>query len=154
MEVKAIRFAQKSEATTGLFFIDGDFKCFTLEDMFREVKITGETRIPAGKYPLSLAKWGDLHSRYLSKFGSDFHKGMIMLNDVPGFTGILIHMGANKEHTRGCLLVGTVSNPETGTLTSSEDAYRRIYTPIANELIAGNPVSITVYDGNVLRSIK
>ena len=78
---------------------------------------------------------------------------MLMLNGVPNFTGILIHMGVNKENTEGCILVGSACYPEAGILASSEDAYQRVYTPIAAELLAGHDVWITIHDGDALRAI-
>lgn len=153
MEIKVFRFSQKKDATTGLLFVDNVFQCFTLEDVYRDVKVAGKTRIPAGRYKISLANWGELNSRYLKKFGAEFHKGMLILQDVPNFTGILIHMGNTPEHTQGCILVGSTSSPELGTITSSEDAYRRIYTPIRDAILAKKEVWVTVHDGDVLKGI-
>lgn len=153
MDIKLLRFSQKKDATTGLLFVDNTFQCFTLEDVHRDVKVAGKTRIHAGRYKISLANWGNINDRYLKKFGEDFHKGLLILHDVPNFTGILIHMGNTPEHTEGCILVGSTSNTELGTITSSEDAYRRIYTPIRDAIIAKKDVWISVYDGDVLRAI-
>ena len=138
MNIKLLRFSQKKDATTGMLFVDNIFQCFTLEDVHRDVKVPGKTRIPAGRYKISLVNWGDMNSRYLKKFGQDFHKGMLILHDIPNFTGILIHMGNTPEHTEGCILVGSTANPELGTITSSEEAYRRIYPPIRDAIIANS----------------
>lgn len=153
MKLKLLRFSQKKDATTGILFIENTFQCFTLEDVYRDVKVAGKTRIPSGRYKISLANWGDMNDRYLKKFGSDFHKGLLILHEVSNFTGILIHMGNTPEHTQGCILVGSTSNPELGTITSSEYAYRRIYAPIRDAIIAKKDVWISVYDGDVLRAI-
>ncbi len=67
---------------------------YTLEDVKREVKVPGETCIPAGKYRLIL----DYSSRY--------KRLMPRLLDVPGFSGILIHPGNTDVDTHGCVLVG------------------------------------------------
>lgn len=150
MEITILRFSQKQSATTGILFIDDTFQCFTLEDVFREVKVPGKTRIPSGRYKISLANWGDMNDRYLKKFGAEFHKGMLILHDVPKFTGILIHMGNTPEHTEGCILVGSTSNPELGTITSSEEAYRRIYPPIRDAIITKKDVWVTVNDVDLL----
>ena len=150
MKITILRFSQKQSATTGILFIEDTFQCFTLEDVFREIKVPGKTRIPGGRYKISLANWGDMNSRYLKKFGPEFHKGMLILHDAPNFTGVLIHMGNTPEHTEGCILVGSTANPELGTITSSEEAYRRIYPPIRDAIISGKDVWITINDVGLL----
>ena len=51
---KLFRFSSGSVSTLGLIMADLNdgkvFRCFTLEDEYREAKVSGETRIPAGKY--------------------------------------------------------------------------------------------------------
>lgn len=88
--------------TIGQLYIDGDFFCFTLEDVVREVegepvekwKIKHETAIPMGQYEIKL-----VHS---PKFGKDSP----WLQNVPGFTEILIHSGVTHKDTSGCIIVG------------------------------------------------
>ena len=95
MKLEVLRFSSESDSTLGLLFdvTDGrKFLCFTLEDEARETKVMGETRIPAGTYKLKLRKEGGYHSRYVKKYGS-MHKGMIHVQDVPGFEWILWHTG-------------------------------------------------------------
>ena len=52
MKLKVIRFSSQKDSTSGLLFDDSDgkleFLCYTLEDEYREEKISGETRVPAG----------------------------------------------------------------------------------------------------------
>lgn len=74
----------------------------TLEDTHRDYnfdgvvdnKVYGETCIPAGTYSI---RW---------QWSSHFKQMMPYLQDVPGFTGVMIHKGNKVEHTKGCLLVG------------------------------------------------
>jgi hypothetical protein len=75
----------------------------------RDVKVKGETRIPAGRYQVTLRTEGGFHSKYSEKYG-EMHKGMLWVRDVPGFEYILIHTGNTDEHTAGCLLVGNTSD--------------------------------------------
>ena len=59
MKFEVQRFSSQSDSTLGILFdvTDGrKFLCFTLEDEAREVKVKGETRIPAGTYKLKLRK--------------------------------------------------------------------------------------------------
>ena len=90
MKLDVIRFQYGADATNSLLFIDGEFECYGLEDEYRDVKVMHETCIPEGEYKIELRTEGGFHSRYVAKYG-DFHKGMLWLQDVPGFTYILIH---------------------------------------------------------------
>ncbi len=130
-----------------------NFLCYTLEDEQRDVKVWGETRIPAGKYKLSLRKEGGFHSRYQAKYG-DMHKGMIHVNDVPGFEYILWHTGNTDENTAGCLLLGNsqTSNlvQKDGFVGSSVNAYKDVYPYVAAAISQGDVwVTYTDYDGTV-----
>ena len=83
------------------------------------------------------------------KFGSDFHKGMLHVQDVPGFEYILIHTGNTDENTMGCLLVADTSQQnitKDGFIGASVDAYKRIYPSLAQWLVDGNKLSITYID--------
>jgi hypothetical protein len=146
-KLKLIRFNHSEDDTQGLLFWDHpgqplDFLCFTLEDEHRDVKVKHETRIPEGLYKLKLRKWGGLHTRYLERYGQQWHKGMIQILDVPGFTDILIHCGNTDEHTSGCILVGDSLSP--GFLGSSRDAYGKVYPEVRDELLQGQEVVLEV----------
>jgi hypothetical protein len=151
MKLEIIRFSSHSDSTLGLLFdvTEGrKFLCFTIEDEARNTKIKGETRIPAGTYELKLRKEGGYHQRYIKKYGS-MHKGMIHVQDVPGFTYILWHTGNTDEHTMGCLLLGDTSQQnitKEGFIGSSSDAYKRVYPPIAEALENGEKVTATYID--------
>ena len=146
MKLEVLRFNSQEDFTSGLLFdvTDGrKFLAYTLEDEYREEKVKGETRIPAGTYKITLRTTGGFHARYTKKYGS-MHKGMLWVRDVPNFEYILIHTGNTDEHTAGCLLVGdTQKDGFTGASTS---AYKRIYPPIAEALESGDEVTITYID--------
>jgi hypothetical protein len=144
MLLRVQRFPSLEDSTIGGASIDGRFCCFTLEDERREVKVPGETRIPAGTYQIKLRTEGGMHTKYAARFPAD-HRGMLWLQDVPGFEWIYLHCGVTDDHTNGCILVADTANIE-GTLARSEQAYRRIYGTISNAILAGEPVSITVED--------
>lgn len=151
MKVEVLRYSSGKRDTLGLFRIDCQFYCYTLEDEFRTIKEYGETRIPAGTYDLELRTEGGFHNRYLKKFGSDFHKGMIELQDVPKFTYVLIHIGNDDDDSAGCILTGNTANNnliegKKGFIGDSTGAYREIYPIIRDELLNGNQVSITIKD--------
>ena len=143
------RFSGDSDSTLGTLKADGKLLGFTLEDEHRDVKVMHETRIPAGTYEIALRANGGMHARYLERFGEDWHRGMLWLQDVPGFTWIYMHMGANDDHTSGCVLVGdgVMQNvTRAGQLFDTEMAYKRIYPRIASVLLAGKRATITIND--------
>ncbi len=153
MKLEVLRFNSSDDFTTGLLFDVTDnvrsFLCYTLEDEARTVKQWGETRIPSGKYKLSLRSEGGFHTRYLSKFGAEFHKGMIYVNEVPNFEYILWHIGNDDDDTAGCLLVGKTS--QDNFIGNSTTAYKEIYPPIRDAIISGEEVTVNYidYDGTI-----
>tara|TARA_X000001382_G_C3173135_1_gene180248 strand:- start:1077 stop:1694 length:618 start_codon:yes stop_codon:yes gene_type:complete len=153
MKLEVVRFNSSDDFTTGLLFDITDnvrsFLCYTLEDEARTVKQWGETRIPSGKYKLSLRSEGGFHTRYLSKFGAEFHKGMIYVNEVPNFEYILWHIGNDDDDTAGCLLVGKTS--QDNFIGNSTTAYKEIYPPIRDAILSGEEVTVNYidYDGTI-----
>jgi hypothetical protein len=162
--LEVLRYSSGADSTLGLLFINSvpldiyssiqfpwgrEFLAYTLEDEFREKKVSAETRIPEGKYEVGLRATGGFNSRYLNKFGADFHKGMLHVQDVPGFEYILIHTGNTDENTMGCLLVADTSQQnitKDGFIGASVDAYKRIYPDLAQWIIDGNKLTITYID--------
>lgn len=121
--------------------------CFTLEDQHRDVKVHGDTRIPAGRYALKLRKIGTKHEEYAEKF-PNMHKGMLEITGIPNFEAVMLHIGNTEADTAGCPLVGCGVTLKSGRLTLDEStiAYKKIYPAIAATLLAGRPVWITVKD--------
>lgn len=122
--------------------------CWSLEDEYRTRKVYGETRIPAGRFPVELRTEGGFHGRYLERFGPEFHRGMLWVRNVPGFRYVLVHIGNDDDDTAGCILVGDGAiwrgHSAATRLTSSTAAYRRIYPPIAARLQRGDEVWLNV----------
>jgi len=106
MKLLVERFTSDEDTTISAVYLDDVFQCFGLEDEYREEKVASKTRIPAGTYKVGVRTTGGFHSRYKNKF-SEFHQGMLHVQDVPRFEFILIHVGNTDENTAGCLLVGT-----------------------------------------------
>ena len=151
MKLDVIRFQYGADATNSLLFIDGEFECYGLEDEYRDVKVMHETCIPEGEYKIELRTEGGFHSRYVAKYG-DFHKGMLWLQDVPGFTFILIHTGNTDQHTSGCYIVGETQQDldkgKDGFVGGSGDAYKKLYPKVRDALLAGEKVTIKYSDIN------
>jgi hypothetical protein len=146
LELKRFTPREREFDTLGLLFINGDFACLTLEDRYREVKVPRVTRIPEGTYNLTLRTIGSHHIRYYTKYG-DWHKGMIELQHVPGYTDILMHIGNAAENTDGCILVGSgiasYDPSKPATILSSTVAYERIY-PVIRDAILREPTYIII----------
>jgi len=150
MDIDVIRYNSKSDFTDGLLFINGEFKVHTLEPEYREVKIYGKKRVPNGKYKLGFRLEGGFHQKYLKKFGSEFHKGMIEIKDIPDFDFVLIHIGNKRKDTLACLLTGMSNNADdVGFIGGSTDAYKKIYPEISNALLSGEDVWINYKDINL-----
>jgi len=152
MKLEILRVSSESDSSSGLVFnvTNGrKFLCYSLEDEYRNEKVMHETRVPAGTYQIQLRKEGGFNAKYTKKYG-DFHKGMLHVQDVPGFEYILIHTGNTDEHTSGCLIVGDSQENnqlmKNGFIGKSVQAYKRIYTPIATALENGEEVTITYVD--------
>lgn len=143
MNIGLSRFADLAESTIGALYIDGRFCCFALEDQAQPVKVAGETRIPAGVYPIKLRTEGQLHEKYSGKFTE--HRGMLWLQEVPGFEYVYVHIGNTDRDTAGCILVGDMA-VVSGELGQSVNAYRRMYGQVCTAILAGEPVEISVED--------
>ena len=150
MHIIVNRIVSDRNATLSEVYIDGVRECRGLEDEYRQHKVAGETRIPAGIYKLGIRNVGGFHNRYKAKF-PNFHKGMLEVKDVPGFDYILIHIGNTEHDTAGCLLVGSTSviSDGTPTINSSTVAYEELYEKVIDAALAGD-CTIEYRDSDVL----
>lgn len=153
MMLQVLRFSSQGTDTIGLLRDvtdpeDPRFLCFTLEDEYRTKKVRGQTRIPAGVYPISLRTEGGFHERYAKKFPA-MHKGMLWIRDVPGFEWILMHIGNDDDDTAGCLLLGDEVRQNVtgaGRLKNSTACYQRVYAYVLAALERGEDVRIMYVD--------
>ena len=142
MELTLIRRYRGSEYTIGDLYINGEKLCNTLEDTDRgltqttslseikEKKIPRETAIPTGTYKITLNVISPSFSKY------DFYKRVCdgklpRLLDVPGFDGILIHIGKTKENSAGCILIG--DNTDVGILTNGKQRFKELYSKLLED---------------------
>lgn len=137
MHIRVDRVLSDADSTASEVFVDGVKVCYGLEDEPRDIKVSGETRIPAGKYKIGLRRIGGFHERYLRRYPG-MHEGMLHILDVPGFEYILIHCGNNDADTAGCLLVGTdvVTTHGGMRLINSSNAYRKLYALVIDSALA------------------
>lgn len=138
MELILKRDSSARDWTRGHLFIDGNFECFTCEDVVREIpgqpvsmwKIPAKTAIPTGRYQV------------LRTFSNRFRRTTLQLMNVPGFEGIRIHSGNHAVDTEGCLLPGQTSN-ENGVF-QSQIALNALERKVDAALNRGESVSIVI----------
>lgn len=147
MEVRVERIWSDEYATLGILRINGKTQCFTLEDDKDEVKQYATSRIPQGRYELTLRAEGRFHQKYQKRFKT-IHHGMLHIMNVPNYRWILIHCGNTPQDTAGCLLVGMAAAMNKRSLAHSRHAYQLIYPPICHALQTGEQVFITYFDND------
>jgi len=141
------RYSSDDQSTLGSLMLPNgtgwEMLCFTLEDRYRPpgAKVPGSTRIPAGRYRLTLRTEGGMHARYALHYPG-MHRGMLWLRDVPDFEWVYLHVGNHEDDTAGCPLLGEYRNEQARTVGASRTAYRRVY-PI---LATGEDVWLTIRD--------
>jgi hypothetical protein len=114
----------------------------------RNKKINDITAIPIGEYPITLHTAGGFHERYKKKYPE--HKGMLLLNNIPNFKWVLIHIGNTIDDTSGCLLVGNelrLGEKTNCRVVHSTVAYRAIYPHLAAAAASEEGLTIKVING-------
>lgn len=124
MEIKIKRIAKKEGYTIGRLSINGEYVCDTLEDTVRAVKVKNVTAIPVGRYKVAMTIKSPKYSQPKYKWAQKYNGYLPRLLDVPGFDGILIHVGNSASDTSGCILVG--KNTVVGRLTESTKMFNRL----------------------------
>lgn len=144
MTITVLRFHSTAKFTGGLLLVNNEPIGFTMEDEHRDIKIMHETRIPAGIYELKLRKTGGMHSRYSEKF--KYHRGMLELQNVPGFSYIYIHIGNTEQDTSGCLLVGLNYNFCCNKITDSTKCYEKLYKRVIKAMDQNEQINVQIVD--------
>lgn len=106
-------------STIGDLLIDGHWFCYTLEDKVRDVKIKGQTAIPAGTYEVII------------NMSKRFKVLMPLLLNVYNFTGVRIHAGNKALDSEGCVLVGTTKAVDF--IGNSKIAYKNLMKKITGQ---------------------
>ena len=147
MKIKVERYGYGFDSTGGLLRVENVHIGYTCEDQRRPtgIKVQDETCIPAGRYEIKLRNSGGMNRRYKKRFVD--HRGMLHLQDVPGFEWIYIHIGNNDDHTSGCILVGrTATRAPNGeyTVGRSVEAYTELYAICSAAIESGEKVFVEV----------
>ena len=146
MKLTLYRKVKKVTYTIGRLFF-ADMRCDALEPPVRKLldingdgdfndegegKVYGNTAIPAGTYRIKM------------QMSPTFKRMMPYLQDVPGFTGIMIHPLNDVSQTKACIGVG--ENTIRGKLVNSRAWSDVINTKITEAENAGEEVWIEIYD--------
>lgn len=148
--IDLLRYSDDGQTTVGLLYIDKKFYCYTLEDTHHDVKVPGETRIPAGNYQLGLRKeLTPLTEKYRTRY-PEWFTYHLELQNVPKFNSIYIHSGGDHNDTEGCILVSdSLSISDTKTfLTNSRNTFKTLYKFLSTHLDNNKKILIKVQDEN------
>lgn len=139
-----IRQRQYSRCTCGSLYYKNEFICHTLEPVDRGLtrqstlqdimaaKNVGVTAIPTGTYALTTMIQSP---KYSVRTAYQVIKGFLpRLLSVPGYEGILIHIGNFPSDTLGCILVGTKDDDKERIYYSTQ-AFWKVYNLIKNNNI-------------------
>lgn len=134
MKLLVKRNFKGSTYTIGKLYIDGVYLCDTLEDPDRglkssmqlseikKLKVYSDTAIPTGTYKIDM---NTVSPKFKDRVWAKPWSGKLpRLVNVPGYEGVLVHVGNSAQDTLGCVLVGT--NSVTGQLTNSTIAFNKL----------------------------
>lgn len=141
MKLRLERKYFKDTYTIGNLYIDDSFFCNTLEDKNRdlnkngkfdngEVKMYAETCIPFGTYDVKIT------------FSPKFKRELPWLQNVPSFTGILIHRGNTAKDSAGCILVG--ENKAVGKVLNSTPYEEKLVKMMKEATTRGEEITIEI----------
>lgn len=149
MKLVLKRINNQDNYCEGKLYIDGIYQCDVIEDTDRALtnemsiaeiqskKVYGETAIPKGTYQITL----DVVSpKFKDRSWATFCEGKLpRLLDVPGFEGVLIHVGNKAADSLGCLLVGQKSSD--GIVSNSTQTFKDLYYKLKQ---ATDQITITI----------
>lgn len=152
MKLELIRRYRKSGYTIGNLYVDGVKFCDTLEPTDRDLtnkmtpwqimckKVKGKTAIPTGTYVIDMTT---VSPRFASRKWARANSGRVpRLCNVPGFAGVLIHVGNTASETEGCILVGY--NKAKGKVLNSTEAYLKLFVMMDAAANRGEKIKITI----------
>lgn len=152
MKLLLKRIAKQKTYTIGKLYIDGVYECDTLEDTDRGLsddmtieeikkkKVYGQTAIPYGTYEVNM---NVVSPKFKDRSWATPYDGKLpRLMNVPGYEGVLIHVGNKPEDTLGCLLVG--QNKIKGQVVNSTATFHELMEKLTEVHEIGEKISITI----------
>ena len=142
MKLTIDRKYKKENYTIGKLYINGQYFCDTCEDKDRgltqdmdentifDIKVYGKTAIPTGLYTLSYT------------YSPKFKKYLLLVNNVPGFSGIRIHAGNTADDSLGCILVGR--NTQVGKVMNSRTTLQQLNIIVTSAIHSGQKIELEI----------
>ena len=142
LNINVVRKYFKEKYTIGNVFTNGQWFSNSLEDcdrglqqgmslsQLKKMKKYGATAIPYGTYDVSVYFWPKYRKKYP------------LLQNVPAYTGVLVHGGSTHKDTLGCILVG--ENRVKGQLTNCEKYVRKLTQMCEDAIQSGGKVILTI----------
>ena len=146
------RYSDNRDSTLGVLLkvldtVQGQrpvLQAYTLEDEYREVKVNGETRIPAGTYQVDIQKADTpLTLKYRAKYA--WFKNHLEIKNVPNFKGVYLHLGNFDADSAGCILIGDNADNNSigpGSISNSTASFKRFYESVYPHL----PITFIIKD--------
>jgi len=129
MEIEVFRKYKYPTSILGEMWVNGEFFGYTLEDVYREKKVYGETCIEYGTYNVIVT------------MSNRFKVELPLLLNVKGFEGVRLHGGNTDKDTHGCILIGKKIDLKNGTIN---DCKERVST--ITKMIKENKTTIKIVD--------
>lgn len=104
-------------------------------------KVYSKTAIPTGTYKIAMNIVSPKFSQ--RAFYKTFCGGKLpRLLNVPGYEGVLIHIGNSATQSAGCLLVG--ENTQVGKVLNSTETFKKLYKKLKSASDRGEEITITI----------
>ena len=153
LELLLDRKYKKDTYTIGDFYVDGEWFCNSMEDKDRglkssmsleeisKIKVYAETAIPAGRYVVKMDVASPKYSR-VKWYKDNFGGRMPRLENVKGFSGVLIHPGTTAVDSAGCIIVGL--NKKKGNVLESRATFQKLWKILEQARKEGKTIYLTV----------
>lgn len=153
LELLVDRKYKKETYTIGNLYVDGEWFCNTLEDKDRglkssmsleeveRLKVYAETAIPAGKYVVKMNVVSHKYNR-VKWYKDNFGGRMPRLENVKGFSGVLIHPGTTAVDSAGCIIVGL--NKKKGNVLESRVTFTKLWKILEEAYKSKKTIYLTI----------
>ena len=157
MKLTLKRTRKSASCTIGELYINGKRFCYTLEDtdrglkssmsldQIKKAKVNGETCIPAGTYAVDM---DTVSPKYQARGANSTYAKigfkLPRLLNVPGYEGVLMHIGNYPKDTEGCILVGEAVARSGEAINSSTNAFWALYNELDKAHKSGQKITITI----------
>ena len=153
LELLVDRKYKKETYTIGNLYVDGEWFCNTLEDKDRGLKssmsleeverskVYAETAIPAGRYVVKMDVASPKYNR-VKWYKDNFGGRMPRLENVKGFSGVLIHPGTTAVDSAGCIIVGL--NKKKGNVLESRVTFTKLWKKLEEAHKSKKTIYLTI----------